>query len=64
MAVTPIAAEDGLLYQRDRDWHPPAFTPGYKSTTLRSPRHALLSLAPTKSELTGRPLLRCSPAAR
>ena len=53
MSVTPIAADDGALYQRDRAWHPPAFTPGYKSTTLRAPKHALLSLAPTKSELTG-----------
>ncbi len=53
MTIPPIGAEDGGLYQRDRAWHPPAFTPGYKSTTLRAPRHALLSLAATKSELTG-----------
>ena len=53
MALTPLIAEDGALYQRDRAWHPPAFTPGYKSTTLRAPKHALLSLAPTKSEMTG-----------
>lgn len=52
MATGPDS-EDGSLYPRDRAWHPPAFTPGYKSTTLRAPRHALLSLAPTKSELSG-----------
>lgn len=52
MAIGPDP-ENGSLFQRDRAWHPPAFTPGYKSTTLRAPRHALLSLAPTKSELTG-----------
>ena len=53
MALTPPVAEDGVLYQRDRAWHPPAATPGYKSTTLRAPKHALLSLAPTNSEMTG-----------
>jgi protocatechuate 3,4-dioxygenase beta subunit len=51
--VTPLAADDGGLYQRDRTWHPPALAPGYKSTTLRAPRNALLSLPATKSELTG-----------
>jgi protocatechuate 3,4-dioxygenase beta subunit len=30
--------------RRDRAWHPPADTPGYKSTTLRAPRRALVSL--------------------
>ena len=53
MAITPIDPEDGAFYQRDRQWHPPALTPGYKSTMLRAPRHALLSLGATKSELTG-----------
>ena len=45
--------DDGVLFQRDRAWHPPADTPGYKSSTLRAPRHSLLSLGPTRSELTG-----------
>ena len=45
--------DEGAFYQRDRAWHPPALTTGYKSTTLRAPRQALLSLGPTKSELTG-----------
>ncbi len=39
--------------QRDRDQHPPAFTPEYKSTVLRSPRHALWSLDASLSEVTG-----------
>jgi protocatechuate 3,4-dioxygenase beta subunit len=40
-------------FQRDRDWHPPAYTPFYKTSILRSPRHALLSLPTTLSEETG-----------
>jgi protocatechuate 3,4-dioxygenase, beta subunit len=43
----------GTFYQRDRGWHPPPFTPQYKTSTLRSPRLALLSLENTISELTG-----------
>ncbi|MGV8833305.1 MAG: protocatechuate 3,4-dioxygenase subunit beta [Devosia sp.] len=43
---------DGL-FPRDLSWHPPAATPGYKSTTFRAPRLPLLSLDATKSELTG-----------
>jgi protocatechuate 3,4-dioxygenase beta subunit len=45
--------ETGAFYQRDRSWHPPAFTPGYKTSVTRSPRYALLSLNNTLSELTG-----------
>jgi protocatechuate 3,4-dioxygenase beta subunit len=41
------------LYQRDRAMHPPAFTPDYKTSVLRSPRNALLSLQNSASELTG-----------
>ena len=51
--MIPLLGEEGAFYPRDRAWHPPANTPGYKSTTLRAPRHALLSLGQTKSELTG-----------
>ncbi|ODU55162.1 MAG: protocatechuate 3,4-dioxygenase subunit beta, partial [Acetobacteraceae bacterium SCN 69-10] len=43
----------GSFYQRDRAWHPPAFTPQYKTSVLRSPQHALLSLEGTVSEMTG-----------
>lgn len=45
--------ETGAFFQRDRDRHPPAFTPGYKSSVLRSPQKALLSLDGTLSEITG-----------
>jgi len=41
------------FYQRDRDLHPPAFTPGYKTSVLRSPQKALLSLQHSLSEATG-----------
>ena len=48
-----LPGADGALFPRNRDWHPKADTPGYKSTTLRAPKHALLSIGPTASELTG-----------
>ena len=41
------------LMQRDREWHPPAFTKDYKTSIARSPRNALLSLQSSDSELTG-----------
>ena len=44
---------NGRFIQRDREWHPPAYTPQYKTSVLRSPRNALLSLGPTISEMTG-----------
>ncbi len=43
----------GELYQRDREWHPPALTPDYKTSVTRSPRYALLSLQGTASEIVG-----------
>ena len=46
-------SDDGSFYQRDRSWHPPALTPHYKTSVLRSPRNALLSLENTISEMTG-----------
>ena len=45
--------ETEAFFPRDRGWHPPAFAPGYKSSVLRSPRKALLSLDGTLSEITG-----------
>ncbi|TWG94603.1 protocatechuate 3,4-dioxygenase beta subunit [Mesorhizobium sp. J18] len=45
--------ETGAFFQRDRSWHPPAFTPQYKTSVLRSPQKALLSLDNTISEITG-----------
>jgi len=41
------------FYQRDRDWQPPARTPGYKTSVTRSPQYALLSLQQSMSEITG-----------
>ncbi|MFS4581960.1 protocatechuate 3,4-dioxygenase subunit beta [Phaeobacter sp. C3_T13_0] len=40
-------------YTRDRQWHPPAFAPAYKTSVSRSPRLPLLSLENTASEITG-----------
>lgn len=45
--------ETGSFFQRDREWHPPAFTPQYKTSVLRSPQRALMSLDNTISEITG-----------
>jgi protocatechuate 3,4-dioxygenase beta subunit len=46
-------SDQGSYYQRNGGWHPPAFTPQYKSTVLRSPRHAPISLESSWSEATG-----------
>lgn len=40
-------------YQRDRDRHPPAYAPGYKTSVARSPRYSLISLQQSASEITG-----------
>jgi protocatechuate 3,4-dioxygenase beta subunit len=47
------APETGAFFQRDRDWHPKAYTPRYKTSVLRSPQKALLSFDNTLSEITG-----------
>jgi protocatechuate 3,4-dioxygenase beta subunit len=39
--------------QRDWSVHPPAYTPDYKTSVLRSPRKALISLQNSLSEITG-----------
>jgi protocatechuate 3,4-dioxygenase beta subunit len=41
------------LIQRDREWHPPALTPDYKTSVARAPKFALLSLRSSDSETTG-----------
>ena len=46
-------SREAEFFQRDRSIHPPAFTPAYKTSTLRSPRQALLSLQNSLSEVTG-----------
>ncbi|MEZ5799283.1 MAG: protocatechuate 3,4-dioxygenase subunit beta [Nitratireductor sp.] len=43
----------GANFPRDRNWHPPAFTPWYKTSVPRSPKQALISLDGTVSEITG-----------
>ncbi len=40
-------------YQRDRDRHPPALAPDYKTSVSRSPRFAPISLEQSVSEITG-----------
>ncbi len=30
--------ETGAFFQRDRQWHPPAYTPDYKTSVVRSPQ--------------------------
>lgn len=40
-------------YQRDRDRHPPALTPTYKTSVARSPRLSRISLDQSTGELTG-----------
>ncbi len=41
------------FYQWDRALQPPAFTPDYKTSVLRSPKTALLSIENSLSEVTG-----------
>jgi protocatechuate 3,4-dioxygenase, beta subunit len=43
----------GGFHQRDLSLHPPAYTPGYKTSVLRSPKNALISLQHSLSEITG-----------
>lgn len=45
--------QPGEFHQRDRGIHPPAFTPGYKTSVARSPRYSLISLQNSVSEITG-----------
>ena len=45
--------ETGAFFQRDRSWHPPALTPPYKTSVLRSPQRALIAFDNTLSEITG-----------
>jgi protocatechuate 3,4-dioxygenase beta subunit len=45
--------EIGAFFRRDLNVHPPAYTPIYKTSVLRSPQRALLSLDGTLSEITG-----------
>ena len=46
-------SEPGEFLRRDRNWHPVADTPPYRSTTYRAPRRALLALPQSVGEWTG-----------
>ncbi len=48
-----VVPETGAFFARDRNWHPPAYAPGYKTSVLRSPQKALISMEGTTTELTG-----------
>lgn len=52
----------GEYMPRNRGIHPPALTPGYKTTVLRSPQKALISLQNSLSEITG-PMFGDAPLA-
>ena len=43
----------GGFFARDRRWQPEALTPQYKTSVVRSPSRALLSMPQTLSEITG-----------
>ena len=47
------APATGAFFPRDRLWHPPALTPQYKTSVLRSPQRAPISFGNTMSEMTG-----------
>ncbi|MEQ1647448.1 MAG: protocatechuate 3,4-dioxygenase subunit beta [Hyphomicrobiaceae bacterium] len=49
----PIPLAKAEFNMRDRTQHPPAYTPTYKTSVLRSPRNALISLQNSLSEVTG-----------
>src|SRR5699024_2378720 len=52
-AVMPLNTDKRFVV-RNRDWHPPAYAPGYKTSVARSPNQALVSLQrPSVSELSG-----------
>ena len=50
MTRPPLADAEYLM--RDTTSHPPAYTPAYKTSVLRSPRLALISLQQSLSEVT------------
>ena len=51
--------EPGDIIRRNRALHPPAYTPQYKTSVLRSPRCALVSVEPGPGENTG-PVFKAS----
>jgi len=51
--MTTPTEQFGEFYQRDRTIHPAAYTPGYKTSVLRSNQKALISLSNSLSDITG-----------
>lgn len=51
--MTETAPTRGPLMPRLRLYHPPAYTPGYKTSVTRAPSRALVSTGSTLSEETG-----------
>lgn len=51
--MSSVLNQFGEFMQRDRSIHPPAYTPDYKTSVLRSPQKALISLQNSLSEITG-----------
>jgi protocatechuate 3,4-dioxygenase beta subunit len=47
------APSSAAFVVRDRQWHPRADWPWYKSSVLRHPKQALLSMPATRAEMTG-----------
>ena len=52
MSRAPAAGDEFMM--RDTTSHPPAFAPAYKTSVLRSPHNALISLQQSLSEVTAR----------
>src|ERR1044072_8004202 len=50
MSRAPQPGDEFVM--RDTTSHPPAYAPGYKTSILRSPKHALISLQQSLSEVT------------
>jgi protocatechuate 3,4-dioxygenase, beta subunit len=53
MLADRLEAKPPEFIARDRSVHPPAYTPDYKTSVLRSPRLPLVSLQNSLSEITG-----------
>lgn len=51
--MTSVGPKQGGYIQRDRNRHPSAYAPAYKTSITRSPQKALISMPTTLSEETG-----------
>ena len=45
--------DHGAFFPRDHNWHPPAFTPQYKTSVTRSPQKARIGFDNSITEITG-----------